>query len=137
MKLRSYSIHVNFYHDPSLISNYGAHELLFLMFDLLQTNGQINLSFAGGFDLPRIQPSSQNINRKGNKKATTTTTFYDLLDSLRDMATWSVLERLQGYPKGHFTNDLKVEMHQLMQDLMYFRNVDGSFGEAMTQQNFQ
>ena len=53
------------------------------------------------------------------------------------MATWSVLERLQGYPKGHFTNDLKVEMHQLMQDLMYFRNVDGSFGEAMTQQNFQ
>ena len=44
VKLRSYSIHVNFYHDPSLINNYGAHELLFLMFDLLQTNGQTRKS---------------------------------------------------------------------------------------------
>ena len=64
-------------------------------------------------------------------------TFYDLLDSLRDMATWSLLERLQGFPKGQLTNDLQGQMHKLMQDLMYFRNVDGSFGEPMTQQTFE
>ena len=64
-------------------------------------------------------------------------TFYDLLDSLRDVATWSLLERLQGFPKGQLTNDLQGQMHKLMQDLMYFRNVDGSFGEPMTQQTFK
>ena len=94
---------------------------------LIVHGGKINLSFAGGFDLPRIQ--TENWKEKA--------TFYDLLDDLRDMATWSIMERLQDFPQGHFTNDLNDKMHGLMQDLMYFRNVDGSFGEPMTQQTFQ
>ena len=75
--------------------------------------------------------------KKAKKEEIEKVTFYDLLDSLRDVATWSLLERLQGFPKGQLTNDLQGQMHKLMQDLMYFRNVDGSFGEPMTQQTFK
>ena len=39
-------------------------------------------------------------------------------------------------PKGQFTSKLIDKMHIVAQDLMYFRNVDGSFGDPLTQQTF-
>ena len=103
---------------------------------------KINFSYyisrvSGGFDLPKVLLHSEMGKKKAKKEEIEKVTFYDLLDSLRDVATWSLLERLQGFPKGQLTNDLQGQMHKLMQDLMYFRNVDGSFGEPMTQQTFE
>ena len=63
-------------------------------------------------------------------------TFHQMLDVLRDAATLSILERLQNVPKGHYTSYLTEKMHLLAQDLIYFRNVDGSFGEPLTRQTF-
>ena len=63
-------------------------------------------------------------------------TFHQMLDVLRDAATLSILERLQDVPKGHYTSYLMEKMHLLAQDLIYFRNVDGSFGEPLTRQTF-
>ena len=63
-------------------------------------------------------------------------TYHEMLDMLRDAATYSILERLQNVPKGHYTSYLIEKMHLLAQDLIYFRNVDGSFGEPLTQQTF-
>lgn len=61
------------------------------------------------------------------------------MEVLRDAATLSILERLQNIPKGSLTSSLLTadKMHLVAQDLMYFRNVDGSFGEPMTQQSFR
>lgn len=81
-----------------------------------------------GFNLPVVKDDG------GDFAAT----LQGLMEVLRDAATLSILERLQNIPKGSFTSSsLADKMHLVAQDLMYFRNVDGSFGEAMTQQSFR
>ena len=80
----------------------------------------------GGFNLP--------VNEE--RDPTLPGSYHALMDALRDTATLSILERLQKIPKGRFTSRLIEKMHLLGQDLMYFRNVDGSFGDSLTQQTF-
>ena len=85
-------------------------------------------SFADGFNLPLTESGL----------LTPLGSFHQMLDVLRDAATLSILERLQNVPKGHYTSSEEKErkMHLLAQDLIYFRNVDGSFGEPLTRQTF-
>ena len=87
-------------------------------------------SFADGFNLPLTESGL----------LTPLGSFHQMLDVLRDAATLSILERLQNVPKGHYTSSPEEEkegkMHLLAQDLIYFRNVDGSFGEPLTRQTF-
>ena len=83
-------------------------------------------SFADGFNLPLTESGL----------LTPLGSFHQMLDVLRDAATLSILERLQNVPKGHYTSQRKEKMHLLAQDLIYFRNVDGSFGEPLTRQTF-
>ena len=64
-------------------------------------------------------------------------TFQKLMDRMRDAATLSLLERLQHLPKGQFTSALIDKMHIVAQDLMYFRNVDGSFGDPLAKQTYR
>ena len=85
--------------------------------------------FSDGFNLPL---------KLGSAFDSEVLSFPRLMDRMRDAATLSILERLEaGIPKGRFTDGLIDKMHGLAQDLMYFRNVDGSFGDAMAQQTFR
>jgi len=92
------------------------------------TKTQIILS--DGFNLPL------KLDAAAKDRMAATGTFQRLMDTMRDAATLSLLERLQRLPKGQFTSKLIDKMHIVAQDLMYFRNVDGSFGDPLTQQTF-
>ncbi len=69
------------------------------------------------------------------------------MDKLRDAAGLSQILRLEAAATSNSqrtaaSNRLKQEehleiLHRLSQDLMYFRNVDGSFGEPLVQQSLR
>ena len=58
-------------------------------------------------------------------------TFQAVMDTLREAATLSILERLHNVPQGRYTHEFIDKMHWAVQDLMYFRNVDGSFSDPL------
>jgi hypothetical protein len=59
------------------------------------------------------------------------------MDILGDSATLALMERLQGGPKGQLTNGIIDQLHRVTQSLLYFRNVDGSFGEPMAKESLR
>lgn len=119
-------------------SNGGHNRIFRLLTDVINAtavNGtlQAHLTMANDLYLPQSGSLSYDDDDDGHKDVGPKC-LTGLMNNLRDTATMSQMERIHRVPKGTYTSPLMHKLHEATQDLLYFRNVDGSFGEPLVKQ---